>query len=49
MNTGTNEMNSTLKVSKRDGEQEPLDLDKIHKVVTWAAEGLDRVSVSEVE
>lgn len=42
-------MNSTLKVSKRDGEQEPLDLDKIHKVVTWAAEGLDRVSVSEVE
>lgn len=49
MNTGTNEMNSTLKVSKRDGKQEPLDLDKIHKVVTWAAEGLDRVSVSEVE
>jgi ribonucleoside-diphosphate reductase alpha chain len=49
LNTGTNEMNSTLKVSKRDGEQEPLDLDKIHKVVTWAAEGLDRVSVSEVE
>ncbi|MDP2506759.1 class 1a ribonucleoside-diphosphate reductase subunit alpha [Oceanobacter sp. 3_MG-2023] len=42
-------MNSALKVSKRDGRQELLDLDKIHKVVTWAAEGLDNVSVSEVE
>ena len=42
-------MNSTLKVSKRDGSLEPLDLDKIHKVVEWAAEGLDHVSVSEVE
>lgn len=34
---------------KRDGRREPLDLDKIHKVITWAAEGLDNVSVSEVE
>ncbi|MFC3681516.1 class 1a ribonucleoside-diphosphate reductase subunit alpha [Bacterioplanoides pacificum] len=42
-------MNSELKVSKRDGRQESLDLDKIHKVVTWAADGLDKVSVSEVE
>lgn len=42
-------MNATLRVTKRDGEQEPLDLDKIHKVVTWAAEGLTNVSVSEVE
>lgn len=42
-------MNSTLKVSKRDGHQETINLDKIHKVVTWAAEGLNNVSVSEVE
>jgi len=42
-------MNSTLKVTKRDGAKEPIDLDKIHKVVTWAAEGLEHVSVSEVE
>ncbi len=42
-------MNSTLHVTKRDGVRAPLDLDKIHKVVTWAAEGLDNVSVSEVE
>jgi len=50
LNTGSNiSMNSQLKVSKRDGRQESLDLEKIHKVVTWAADGLDKVSVSEVE
>lgn len=38
-----------LKVMKRDGRLEPIDLDKIHKVITWAAEGLDNVSVSQVE
>src|SRR5690554_3401424 len=46
---GTINMSSTLKVTKRNGRLEPLDLDKIHKVVTWAAEGLNNVSVSEVE
>ncbi len=49
MNKGITDMNSTLKVTKRDGTQEPLNLDKIHKVVEWAADGLDKVSVSEVE
>ncbi|GGD53116.1 class 1a ribonucleoside-diphosphate reductase subunit alpha [Lacimicrobium alkaliphilum] len=42
-------MNNTLLVTKRSGEQEHLDLDKIHKVITWAAEGLQNVSVSQVE
>ena len=44
-------MNDTvnLKVTKRDGRLEPIDLDKIHRVVTWAAQGLDNVSVSQVE
>ena len=42
-------MNSALYVTKRDGRQEAIDLDKIHKVVDWAAAGLDKVSVSEVE
>ena len=42
-------MNSALYVTKRDGRQENIDLEKIHKVVDWAAEGLDKVSVSEVE
>ncbi|HLT98240.1 MAG TPA: class 1a ribonucleoside-diphosphate reductase subunit alpha [Burkholderiaceae bacterium] len=40
---------STMKVTKRDGRTEPIDLDKIHRVVDWAANGLDNVSVSQVE
>ena len=42
-------MNKNLQVSKRNGRSEALDLDKIHRVVTWAAEGLENVSVSQVE
>ncbi len=44
-------MNATAKlnVTKRNGRQEPIDLDKIHRVLDWAAEGLDNVSVSQVE
>lgn len=42
-------MNKDLFVTKRNGEREPLDLEKIHKVITWAADGLDNVSVSQVE
>ncbi|MBO9490826.1 ribonucleoside-diphosphate reductase subunit alpha [Endozoicomonas sp. G2_1] len=42
-------MNNNLFVTKRNGEKEPIDLEKIHRVITWAAEGLDDVSVSQVE
>jgi ribonucleoside-diphosphate reductase alpha chain len=42
-------MTQTLFVTKRDGRREPLDLDKIHRVIDWAAEGLKNVSVSQVE
>ena len=42
-------MNTQLLVTKRSGAKEPLNLDKIHRVITWAAEGLDNVSVSQVE
>ncbi|MDP5135502.1 ribonucleoside-diphosphate reductase subunit alpha [Rheinheimera baltica] len=42
-------MTQSLFVTKRDGRREPLDLDKIHRVITWAAEGLSHVSVSQVE
>ena len=42
-------MNENIRVVKRNGQSENLDLDKIHKVITWAAEGLDNVSVSQVE
>lgn len=37
-----------MNVTKRNGKAEKINLDKIHKVVEWAAEGLD-VSVSQVE
>lgn len=39
----------TIMVEKREGYLEPLDLDKIHKVLNWAAENLVGVSVSDVE
>lgn len=42
-------MNSTMTVTKRCGDRENIDLEKIHRVITWAAKGLKNVSVSEVE
>ena len=41
--------NAEIFITKRDGRTEPIDLEKIHKVITWAAKGLDDVSVSQVE
>ncbi|WON75629.1 class 1a ribonucleoside-diphosphate reductase subunit alpha [Serratia sp. UGAL515B_01] len=42
-------MNQILLVTKRDGSKEHINLDKIHRVIDWAAEGLHNVSVSQVE
>ncbi|QOI10986.1 ribonucleoside-diphosphate reductase subunit alpha [Blochmannia endosymbiont of Colobopsis nipponica] len=42
-------MNHNLVVTKRNGRQEIINLEKIHKVVNWAAQGLSNVSVSQVE
>lgn len=42
-------MNQNLLVTKRDGRQEPISLDKIHRVLDWAAQGLHNVSISQVE
>lgn len=42
-------MNEQLTVTKRTGQKESIDLEKIHRVITWAAEGLQNVSVSQVE
>lgn len=42
-------MNQSLLVTKRDGSKERINLDKIHRVLDWAAEGLSNVSVSQVE
>jgi len=38
-----------IKVTKRDGRTEPFDLDKVHKVLEWASDGISGVSISEIE
>ena len=40
---------SAIKIKKRDGRSEPLDIDKIHFVVEEACEGLVGVSSSQIE
>ena len=40
---------SQIQVTKRTGQQENLDLEKLHKVVEYACEGVTGVSASEVE
>jgi len=40
---------SQIQVQKRDGRREPLDLEKLHRVVFWATQGITGVSASEVE
>jgi ribonucleoside-diphosphate reductase alpha chain len=40
---------SQIQVQKRDGHREPLDIEKLHRVVFWATEGITGVSASEVE
>jgi len=42
-------MKNNLFVTKRNGRKEKINLDKIHKVLNWASEGLNDVSVSQVE
>jgi len=38
-----------IQVTKRNGTKEPIDLEKLHKVVFYATEGIKGVSASEVE
>jgi ribonucleoside-diphosphate reductase alpha chain len=38
-----------IQVTKRNGVKEDLNLDKLHKVVFWATEGITGVSASELE
>ena len=40
---------TNIQVKKRDGVTEPLDLEKMHKVVFFATENITGVSASEVE
>ncbi len=38
-----------IQVKKRDSNLEALDIQKIHKVLEWATEGINNVSISEIE
>lgn len=42
-------MNKQINVVKRKGHSEPLDLNKLHKMVAAACEGISNVSASQVE
>ena len=42
-------MQQNLLITKRNGKQERINLEKIHKVLNWAAEGLKNISISQVE
>lgn len=42
-------MNSTISVVKRNGQSEPLNIEKLHRVVFAACDGITGVSPSEVE
>ena len=42
-------MSNGIKVVKRDGRTEPINLDKVHKMVELACDGLAGVSASQVE
>ena len=44
---GNNTM--SIKVTKRDGTSQEFDLEKVHKVLEWAIEGIAGVSMSEIE
>ena len=39
----------SINVTKRDGSIQPFDLNKVHKVLEWAVEGISGVSMSEIE
>jgi len=44
-----NVVDQEILVTKRDGSKESIDLEKIHRVVHWASQDLDNISVSQVE
>lgn len=38
-----------MQVEKRNGQKADYDVQKIHKILTWATEGIKNVSISEIE
>ena len=43
------QIDQDIQVIKRDGTRECIDLEKIHRVVHWASQDLENISVSQVE
>jgi len=42
-------MVKAISITKRNGSRESFDLEKVHKVLEWATEGINGVSISEIE
>ena len=42
-------MSSQIFVKKRSGESEKFNIEKIHKIINWAIDGIEGVSLSDVE
>ena len=42
-------MTDTIKIKKRNGTSEQYNVNKIHKVLEWATEDIEDVSISEIE
>ena len=42
-------MTNGIKVTKRNGTQEPFNISKVHRVLEWATENIKGVSLSEIE
>ena len=40
---------TSLKVTKRNGQTEDFTIEKFHKILEWAVEGINGVSVSDIE
>ena len=38
-----------IHVTKRNGEKEPFNIEKVHKIINWAIDGLENVSLSDIE
>ena len=38
-----------MNIKKRSGVLEPFQIDKIHRVLEWATEGIEDVSISDIE
>lgn len=47
--TSETKMTEEIRIKKRDGSLEPFNIEKIHKVVQWACNGLTGVSPSQIE